>query len=94
MARSGQKSYTTEVAGDAGTRGPALGVRASQRGKGAKPDAPRGTGRTSGRGSTGKKKSGNRPGPSGTGAKKQMRGSSGRRRSGSRSGGGRTNKKD
>src|SRR4051794_10150930 len=59
------------------------------RGKGSKPSAPRGRkGQTSGRRSTGAKKSANRAGVSGTGAKKGARGSSGRRRSGSRSGAG------
>jgi hypothetical protein len=59
------------------------------RGKGSKSDAPRGRkGQTFGRGSTGAKKSANRPGASGTGTKKSMRGSSSRRRAGSRSGAG------
>ena len=63
------------------------------RGKGSKPDAPRGRkGQTSGQGSTGAKKSANRPGASGTGAKKGMQGSSSRRRSGSRSGAGQGSK--
>jgi hypothetical protein len=57
------------------------------KGKGSKPDAPRGRNETSGRRSTGAKKSRNRPGPSGTGPKKPTKGSSSRRRSGSRSGG-------
>jgi len=58
-------------------------------GRGSKPDAPKGRkGETSGRRSTGAKKSANRPGASGTGSKKGQRGSSGRRRSGSRSGSG------
>jgi hypothetical protein len=62
------------------------------RGKGSKPDAPRGRkGQTSGQGSTGAKKSVNRPGPSGTGTK-GTRGSSSRRRSGSRSGAGQGSK--
>jgi hypothetical protein len=64
------------------------------RGKGSKPDAPRGRkGQTSGRRSSGAKKSANRPGASGTGSKKGIRGSSSRRRSGSRSGPGRGSRK-
>jgi hypothetical protein len=67
---------------------------AAPKGKGSKPEAPRGRkGQTSGKGSTGARKSVNRPGPSGTGSKKGTRGSSGRRRSGSRSGGGTGSKK-
>jgi hypothetical protein len=62
--------------------------REGGRGRGSKPEAPRGRAGTSGRGSTGAKKSANRPGPSGTGAKKDVKSSSSRRRSGSRSGGG------
>ena len=63
------------------------------RGKGSKPDAPRGRkGETSGRGSSGAKKSANRPGASGTGSKKDTRPSSSRRRSGSRSGAGQGSK--
>jgi hypothetical protein len=63
------------------------------RGKGSKPDAPRGRkGQTSGQRSAGAKKSANRPGPSGTGTKKGTRGSSSRRRSGSRSGAGQGSK--
>ena len=61
--------------------------------KGLKSDAPGGRKVASRRAARAKKKTGNRPGPSGTGAKKQARGSSGRRRPGSRSGGGQTNKK-
>jgi len=61
--------------------------REGGRGIGSKPEAPRGRGATSGRGSTGAKKSANRPGPSGTGPKKNAKSSSSRRRSGSRSGG-------
>ena len=50
------------------------------RGRGSKPAAPRGRkGQTSGQGSTGAKKSANRPGASGTGSKKGLRGSSGAR---------------
>ena len=67
---------------------------ASDKGRGSKPDAPRGRkGQTSGRGSTGARKSANRPGASGTGSKKGTRGSSGARRSGSRSGGSQGQKK-
>ena len=67
--------------------------QAGGKGKGSKPDAPRGRkGQTSGQGSTGAKKSGNRPGASGTGSKKGLKGSSSRRRSGSRSGGGQGSK--
>jgi hypothetical protein len=63
------------------------------RGRGSKPQAPRGKkGQTAGRGSTGAKKSANRPGASGTGAKKDARPSSSRRRSGSRSGAGQGSK--
>lgn len=63
------------------------------RGKGSKPDAPRGRkAQTSGRGSSGAKKSANRAGASGTGPKKGISGSSSRRRSGSRSGGGQASK--
>ena len=68
--------------------------RRTAKGKGSKPEAPRGRkGQTSGRGSSGAKKSANRPGPSGTGKKTGIRNSSGRRRSGSRSGGGQGQKK-
>jgi hypothetical protein len=73
-----------------GARG---GAAAKTKGKGSKPDAPRGRNQTSGTGSTGARKSANRPGASGTGKKKEVRGSSGRRRSGSRSGGGEGAKK-
>jgi hypothetical protein len=67
---------------------------AAPKGRGSKPDAPRGRkGQTSGRGSTGARKSANRPGASGTGSKKGTRGSSSRRPSGSRSGGGKGSKK-
>jgi len=63
------------------------------RGIGSKPEAPRGRrGETSGKRSTGAKKSENRPGASGTGPKKGTRGSSSRRRSGSRSGAGQGSK--
>jgi hypothetical protein len=63
------------------------------RGKGSKPDAPRGRkGQTSGQGSTRAKKSANRPGASGTGPKKGIKGSASRRRSGSRSGAGQGSK--
>jgi hypothetical protein len=48
--------------------------------------------KTSGRGSSGAKKSANRAGASGTGAKKGTQGSSSRRRSGSRSGSGQGSK--
>jgi hypothetical protein len=85
---------TSESAGEvAGERG-GPGGRAEQRGKGAKPDAPGSRKLLSRRAAKAKKKGGNRPGPSGTGPKKQARASSGRRRSGSRSGGGQTNKKE
>jgi hypothetical protein len=83
MARRDQSQYTRS----AGTN-----AKAGGKGRGSKPDAPRGRKTTSGRGSTGARKSANRPGPSGTG-KKTTRGSSGRRRSGSRSGGGQGLKK-
>jgi hypothetical protein len=68
---------------------------AGGRGKGAKADAPGNrTGETSARGSSGARKSANRPGASGTGAKKGVKGSSGARRSGSRSGGSQGRTKD
>jgi len=63
------------------------------RGEGSKPDAPRGRkNQTSGQGSSGARKSANRPGASGTGPKKGTKGSSSRRRSGSRSGAGQGSK--
>jgi hypothetical protein len=63
------------------------------RGQGSKPDAPRGRkNQTSGQGSSGARKSANRPGASGTGPKKGIQGSSSRRRSGSRSGSGQASK--
>jgi hypothetical protein len=84
---------------DAHNRGETMARRTEQdaeshiTGRGSKPDAPRArTGEVSGTRSTGAKKSSNRPGPSGTGSKKQTRGSSSRRRSGSRSGGGQGSK--
>jgi hypothetical protein len=80
MARRDQSQYTRDEGSDG-------------KGQGAKPDAPRGRKTTSGKRSTGARKSANRPGPSGTGSKKGTRGSSGARRSGSRSGGGQGNKK-
>jgi hypothetical protein len=43
----------------------------AKKGKGSKTDAPRATGQTSGQRSSGAKKSGNRPGASGTGPKKR-----------------------
>jgi hypothetical protein len=61
------------------------------RGKGSKPDAPRGRkGQTSGQGSSGARKSKNRPGASGTGPKKTAatRNSASKRVSGTRSGAG------
>ena len=51
------------------------------KGRGSKTDAPRSTGKTSGRGSSGATKSANRPGPSGTGKHSAGRGSSSRPRS-------------
>ncbi len=81
MARRDQSQYARDAMSDG-------------RGEGSKPDAPRGRKQTSGRGSTGARKSANRPGPSGTGSKKSVRGSSGRRRAGSRSGGGQGQKKN
>jgi hypothetical protein len=87
-ARSSSRT-TIESRGEVeGDRGPSRDSHATPKGKGSKPDAPRGKAQTSGTGSTGAKKSGNRPGASGTGTKKGTRGSSSRRRSGSRSGGG------
>jgi hypothetical protein len=85
MARREQRGYAQESEPDAQGDN---ARKTSKRGTGTKPNAPRSTGRTSGRGSTGARKSANRPGASGTGKKKGTRGSSGRRRSGSRSGGG------
>ena len=69
------------------------GQKSATRGNGPKEDAPGARKVLAKRTAKGKKKSSNRPGPSGTGSKKQARGSSGARRSGSRSGGGKTNKK-
>lgn len=71
----------------------APGPDAKASGKGPKKDAPGARKVLAKRAAKGKKKTGNRPGASGTGSKKQARGSSGRRRPGSRSGGGKTNKK-
>jgi len=83
---------TGEVADEQRSTG-APGPDAKSRGKGPKKDAPGARKVLAKRAAKGKKKSSNRPGPSGTGSKKQARGSSGARRSGSRSGGGKTNKK-
>jgi len=91
MARRERRQYTQDAEMDAQAGNER---KTSTRGKGSKPDAPRSTGRTSGRGSTGARKSANRAGASGTGKKKGTRGSSGRRRSGSRSGGNQGRKKN
>lgn len=90
MARREQRRYSEDAALDAQGENR---QKTSKRGTGSKPDAPRSSGRTSGRGSSGARKSANRPGPSGTGAKKKVKSSSGARRSGSRSGGGQGQKK-
>jgi hypothetical protein len=91
--RVGSPRTTIESRGEVeGRRGPSRDSHAARKGKGSKTDAPRATGQTSGTGSTGAKKSANRPGASGTGPKKGIRGSSSRRRSGSRSGGGTASK--
>ncbi len=87
-SRGGARTTAESVGEVEGDAGPARSSHARLKGRGSKPDAPRGRKQTSGRGSTGARKSVNRPGPSGTGSKKGMRGSSGRRRSGSRSGAG------
>jgi hypothetical protein len=87
-APSGSSRTTIESRGEVeGSSGPSRDSHAARKGKGSKTDAPRATWLTSGTGSTGAKKSGNRPGASGTGPKKGIRGSSSRRKSGSRSGG-------
>jgi hypothetical protein len=83
---------TGEVADEQRTIG-TPGPDAKGRGKGPKKDAPGARKVLARRAAKGKKKSGNRPGASGTGSKKQVKGSSGRRRAGSRSGSGQARKK-
>src|SRR4051812_29533866 len=59
-ASAGRARTTAESSGEVeGDAGPPRASDARQRGKGSKPDAPRSTGRTSGRGSSGAKKSAN-----------------------------------